>query len=117
MFKSLVYAKNCELWWLNFLNDITDYKPKTTFFSDLSIAEYFGINAIKDTYNKVLKEWKNNIEYFTEFTMCLNHKSWQFSGKNDELCDLYVKLYYNALDFADNNFNNEELSYFYRILD
>ena len=52
MFKSLVYAKNCEMWWLNFLSNITDYKPKTTFFSDLSIAEYFGINAILhvDTY-------------------------------------------------------------------
>ena len=29
------------------------YKPITTFWEDFSIAEKFGIDAIKNTYNKV----------------------------------------------------------------
>ena len=36
------------------------YQPKTTFWMDFSIADKFGIAAIKDTYNRAFKEWKTN---------------------------------------------------------
>lgn len=38
----------------------TGYSCFTTFFEDFSIADKFGIDAIKDTYTRVLKEWKSN---------------------------------------------------------
>ena len=38
----------------------TDYQPKTTFWMDFSIADKFGIAAIKDTYNRAFKGWKTN---------------------------------------------------------
>lgn len=53
------------------------YQPKTTFWMDFSIADKFGIAAIKDTYDRAFKEWKTNHVYLTELVMVLNHKIWQ----------------------------------------
>ena len=44
----LTYAAQCESWWRNFVSEI-GYTPQTTFFSDLSIAECWGVKGIKDT--------------------------------------------------------------------
>lgn len=91
----------------------TDYKPFTTFASDLSIAEWCGgVKAIKDTYKNVVKSWISNYKYFTEFVMVLNHKCWQmFSYSNnapailkglnipyETYAQLYSDLYYQARD-------------------
>ena len=48
------------------------YEPKTTFWMDFSIADRFGANAIKDTYNRAFKEWKTNYIYLTELVIVLN---------------------------------------------
>lgn len=32
----------------------------TTFWSDFSIADAFGVNAVKDTYKRAFKEWKDD---------------------------------------------------------
>lgn len=34
----------------------TGYERKTTFFSDLSIAEYYGIKDVEDTIRRVVKK-------------------------------------------------------------
>ena len=36
------------------------YRPFTTFFEDFSIADNFGVDAIKDTYNRAFNEWKHD---------------------------------------------------------
>lgn len=134
----LSYSANEERFWeINFLNEI-GYQRKTTFYSDLSIAEWMGgIKAVRDTYKKVMKSWKGNIKYLTEFVMCLNHKSWEFANdgfmnrttklpsvktkeEQQMWVDLYIELYHQAYDtdipsmFKE---NPEDLSYFYQILD
>ena len=58
------------------------YERKTTFFSDLSQAEWLGLENVKDTFNNIVKSWLNNYEYFTEFVLCLNWKSWEWAGRN-----------------------------------
>ena len=67
----------------------TGYECFTTFFEDFTIAEKFGIDAVKDTYNRAFKEWKSNYKYLTELVMILNWKIWQHYEKNDELATLY----------------------------
>ena len=62
---------------------IIGYEPKTTFWMDFSIADRFGANAIKDTYNRAFKEWKTNYIYLTELIMELNHTIWQWYKIND----------------------------------
>ena len=74
------------------IEELTGYKPKTTFYTDFSIAEWFGIDAVKDTYERAFKEWKSDYIYLTELAMCLNWKSWEHSQKNKEFMELRKAL-------------------------
>lgn len=93
------------------------YEAKTTFWEDFSIADHFGIDAIKDTFNRAFKEWKGNYIYLTELVLVLNHKIWQWYEKNEEYAQLYNGLWEKADAYGCNNLKGEELSYFYRTLD
>lgn len=95
----------------------TGYECFTTFFEDFTIAEKFGVNAVKDTFNRAFKEWKSNYKYLTELTMVLNWKIWQHYNKNEKLAELYNSLWENADAYAYENLKGEELSYFYSTTD
>ena len=56
------------------IENITGYKPKTTFYEDFSIADRFGIPAVKDTFKRAFEGWKDNHIYLTELVMVLNWK-------------------------------------------
>ncbi len=98
------------------IEEMTGYHPITTFYEDFSIADKFGINAIKDTYNRAFKEWKTDYKYLTELVMVLNWKSWEHE-KNTEYCKLYCDLFYKLQDYAFKNLKDDELNYFIRITD
>jgi len=93
------------------IEEMTGYKPVTTFYMDFSIADGFGINAIKDTYNRAFEEWKNNYKYITELCMVVNWKSFEHYN-NDQYCSLYVDLFYKLQDWCYNNLKGDELKYF-----
>lgn len=63
----------------NPLQQLTGRGPKTTFWQDFSIADMYGAEAVRDTYNRAFAEWRSNTEYLCEFVFCLNHKIWQHS--------------------------------------
>ena len=111
------YPVSAELWWKNMLSEMTNYEPKTTFFADLSIAECFGEQAIRDTYSSVIKEWGNDIEYITEFVMCLNHKIWQLYEVDDKTARLFDELWRNGVEFVNTHFEGDDLLYYYRVTD
>lgn len=113
----LKYGASSEQWWRNVLADMSGYEPKTTFFSDLSIAECFGHKAIQETYDRVLKEYKTDIVYITEFVMCLNHKIWQLHKLDEPTAKLYDNLWRNSVDFVYKNFKGEDLTYYFSITD
>ena len=91
------------------------YNRISTFYSDLSIAEWFGLNNVRDTYKNVVKSWLNNYKMFTEFVLCLNWKSWEWNARGyDELCQLYVELYEQAQDlFYEHYKGNKEAQHYY----
>lgn len=96
------------------------YDPKTTFYSDFSIADFYGDASIKDTYKRATKEWIKNLEYGTELVMVLNHKCWEWYDKgNHERSALYADLYEKAYDLLRKAFQKDEaaLSYIFRTLD
>lgn len=93
------------------------YKPQTTFWDDFSIADAFGVNAIKDTYNRAFKNWKENHIYLTELVMVLNHKIWQWYERNETIARVYNELWEKADLYATSHLKGEELSYFYRTTD
>lgn len=100
------------------IEEMTGYKPKTTFWQDFSIADIFGsISAVKDTFNRAFDEWKDNYIYLTELVMVLNHKIWEHYENNEQLAEVYNDLWVKADNYACNNLKGEELSYFYRITD
>ena len=55
---------------------LLDYECKTTLWMDFSIADRFGIAAVRDTFRRAFREWKGNTVYLTELVMVLNHKIW-----------------------------------------
>ena len=97
------------------------YEPLTTFWDDFSIAEKFGKNAIKDTAERVFKEWKHDYKYLTELIMVINHKCWEHNNTNQVLSDLYGQLYYEydekAIRYLEQSKNQEGLTYYFRTLD
>jgi len=93
------------------------YKQITTFYQDFSIADNYGISAIKDTFQRAFKEWKGNVKYFTELVLVLNWKCWRWVEDKYDYCELYSNLYYKARDYALDNFKGEDLTYFYTTTD
>lgn len=89
----------------------------TTFYGDFSIADYFGADAIKDTFNTAFSEWKNDYRYLTNLVVTLNHKSWEYADNNEGYASLYNELYEKANDYALVTLKGDELTYFFDITD
>lgn len=98
--------------------NINGYETFTTFFEDFSIADKFGISAIKDTYERAFNEWKGDYKYLTELVMVLNWKIWEhYENHNSQLASLYDELWREADEYACENLDGEELNYFLRTVD
>ena len=93
------------------------YKQITTFFQDFSIADMFGVKAIKDTYKRGLEYAKTDYKVLTEFVMVLNWKIWEHYEENEALARVYNDLWQKADAFAIDYLKGDELSYFFRTTD
>lgn len=94
------------------------YDTMTTYWEDFSIAERFGKSAIIDTYQRAMKEHKNDYKILTEIVLILNHKIWHhYNNHNEPLADLYNELWQKADAWCCENLKGDELTYFYRVLD
>ena len=96
-----------------------DYEFKTTFWQDFSIADRFGEKAIRDTYRRAFKEWKDNVVYLTELVLVLNWKCWEYfdHGKNFNYSSLYAELYHKANNYARETLEGDDLDYYFRTTD
>lgn len=99
------------------IEELTGYKPITTFYTDFSISDKFGADAIKDTYNRAFKEWNTEIKYITELVMVLNWKSFEHYKTNLEYSKLYSDLYFELDSWCCDNLNEEQLNYYYKTID
>ena len=100
------------------IEEMTGYTPITTFYMDFSIADRFGISAIKDTYRRGLETAKAlGYKEFTEFIMVLNWKIWEHYQHNDAFAELYDDLWRKTDDLARETLQGEELMYYYRTTD
>ena len=103
----------------------TDFMPngkkfEFTFLSDFDIADYFGIKAVKDTYEKCLKNWSYDIKAIAEMTVALNMRCWFWFQRNNELCELYRELFYKleAWVYRDGTqYSKDELSFYRDFID
>lgn len=97
---------------------MTGYEPQTTFYEDFSIADAFGISAVKDTYKRGLETAQAlGYIYLTEFVMALNWKIWEHYKSNEPLARVYNDLWEKAVEVATTTLQGEELMYYYRTTD
>ena len=95
-----------------------DENFSTTFHMDFSIAEHFGVDAIKDTFKRAFEEWKSDYRYLTDLAMVTNHRCWLWYEKgNEAYSELYSEYYYKVNDYALENLKGEELSYYFKVTD
>lgn len=98
------------------IEEMTGYKPISTFYEDFSIADRFGTRAIKSTYKQAFSEWKDDYKMVTELCMVLNWKTWEHQSRPD-LCDLYCNLFYQLQEWCYSHLKGNELDYFIRTTD
>ncbi len=99
------------------IEKLTGYKPLTTFYTDFSIADKFGIDAIKDTFNRAFNEWKNDYKYITELTMALNWKIFEHNENRPSIAEVYNSLWERMDHWCQENLKGEELDYYYTTTD
>lgn len=97
---------------------LTGYKPQTTYYEDFSIADIFGVSAIKDTFRRALEGAKElGYIYLTEFVMALNWKIFEHYKRNNRYAELYNDLWEQAREYAEENLQGDELYYYYNTTD
>ena len=99
------------------MKECCGYNCITTFWMDFSIADRFGIEAVKDTYKRAFNEWKADYRYLTELVLVLNHKIWAHYQSNRPLAEVYDALWREADQWAVSHLKGEELNYYYNTLD
>lgn len=99
------------------IEQLTGYKPKTTFYTDFSIADQYGVATIQDTYNRAFNEWKTDVEYLTELVMVLNWKIWRWHEHKDDYAQLYDKLWKEADQYCLDNLKGKDLEYYIQTTD
>ena len=97
--------------------EMSGYEPITTFYLDFTIADAFGVSAVKDTYNRAFNDWKNNAEYITELCLILNWKIYQHYKTNKKIAELYDQLWKKTDAWCMSNLKNEDLEYYIRVTD
>ena len=95
----------------------TGYTPITTLWQDFSIADAFGLKAIKDTYRQVLRVCRWDYRYQTELVLVLSWKVGCWYEKNIDIAELYNELWLEADAWAFENLKGEELRYFIQTID
>ena len=93
------------------------YTCKTTFWTDFSIANKFGVDAIRDTYNRAFDGWKTDVEYMSELVLVLNHKIWQWYEKDDEFAAVYDELWRTADQYCLDYFKDDDAQYYFDVTD
>ena len=121
------YGAGMHAWVQKYFTSISGYKLKYTFVQDFAIADWCsGKKGIRDTYNKLLKEYGKDYKAFTELVMSINMLSWgndqltkQGIEGRDEYGMYYSDLYYESRDKFYDTFkgNTEACDYFFEMTD
>lgn len=61
-------------------------------YEDFSIVDVFGMDAIKDTYDRAFGKWKSNYKYLTELVLILNWKIAEHYESNNTYTQSFVAI-------------------------
>ena len=94
-----------------------DYKRCSTFAADFAIADSFGKDAVKDTFNKAFNEWKADSHMMAEMALVLNHNIWRYYEIDPELAKIYDECWKMADHYCIENYKGDDLDWYYRVTD
>lgn len=103
-----------EIWTIE---EMTGYKPITTFYMDFTIADVWGLDAIRETFERSFNDWKNNYKYITELSLVLNWKIWRWYDEKYEFAVLYDELWRKIDKWCLDNLKGVELDYYLQTTD
>lgn len=97
---------------------VCGYQPISTYYTDFGIAEWYGADAIRDTYNNAISNWGSDIKWVTEIVMVLNWKIWEhyYSG-NEQMAKFYDSLWRQSVDYVFEHFSGDDITYYLRTTD
>lgn len=93
------------------------YETCTTFWEDFSLADRFGANAIKDTFEASFKNWQHEYKYMTELACVMSWKSCAWYGKDENYMIIYANYYHKVDNWCMNNLKGDELAYYLKWTD
>lgn len=94
-----------------------DYKKCSTFAADFAIADSFGKEAVKDTFNRAFNEWKDRTKMMAEMVLVLNHNIWRYYETDPELAKVYEECWKQADGYCIEHYKGDDLDYYYRVTD
>lgn len=94
-----------------------DFKFETSFWEEFSIADNYGSDGIKEHYDQVFSEWKDNFKFLTELVLVLNWKIFQWYQIDDAIGLTYDELWKKTDAYALENLKGDELHYYLSVLD
>jgi hypothetical protein len=93
------------------------YRMVTTFFEDFNIAEEFGIEGVRETFNNAFSSWKYNHIYLTELAIVMSNNSIARYETNRELSMVYAECYHKVDDYCMNNLKGSSLEFYMKTTD
>lgn len=100
------------------IEEMCGYKPISTYYTDFGIAEWFGTDAIRETYDNAVANWGSDIKWMTEIVMVLNWKIWEhYHGGDEELARFYDELWREAGEYVFSHFDGDDITYYLKTTD
>ena len=94
------------------------YTQRTTFWDDFTIAEKFGVSAIKDTYKNAFTSWKTDVVFITELVLVLNWKMLYMDEKHmTEKSVMYYKCWVELSNWCERHLEAGAYEYFLNVTD
>lgn len=93
---------------------------KTTLYEDFMIANTFGVQAIRETFNSYFACNETNIDALAALAVaCSVHCCQAYESGNTAYNETYYELYHKILDYVDGNpeIPEDERRRFWAILD
>lgn len=105
---AMTYARTCEINFERNLEYFTGKKREWTFFSDISIGEWFGFHATSGTIKRCFKEWIRDKEATAELLISIYFKSLEMAARElNNWSQFYTGIYEGlkdlVLDYYDSN--------------
>lgn len=105
-FNVINYAACCEHNFKRNLYDNTGRTPKWTWFSDISMAEWFDAVSVKDTILSGVKNYFEDAQSMAELILSINYKSWEMAARDlTNWSKYYAEMFYAVYDGVMNYYD------------